>query len=112
MTTLSKLKEEGREEFEEKFCVLDDKLEFLTDWSYYDKTLTLAQAVQAFLTAQIEKAYLAALSDVEKGLPKEKEEIDIDLSRADDPSYIEGVEFNEALSAVKEVIKKLREKNE
>lgn len=98
MTTLSKLKQEGREELENIWDNFDDD-------GNHDTSI---EEVETFLTAQIQKAYLSALSDVEKGLPKK-----VDLKdRFWGKSEVEyGFEHthNNVLSAVKELINKLKE---
>lgn len=100
MTTLSKLQQEGREEFG-KNLIWDCKKNI-------DSTLCTIDLKEAktFLTTQIEKAYLAALSDVEKGLPSKH----IKLEEYDKTSKLLSTGHNEALSKVKEVINSLREK--
>ena len=65
--TLSKLKQEGREEFDQKF---PNEVSGYID--KYGKNVRLfmpavdVDNIIIFLTAQIEKAYLSALADVKK----------------------------------------------
>lgn len=110
MTTLSKLKEEGRREFEKRFgaFALLGKAGRFYNGAFANEARI--REAQDYLDSQIEKAYLAALSDVEKGLPADEDmrpEITHWLVNKD---YSKG--RNSMLNEVKEVIKKLREKNE
>lgn len=165
--TLSKLKQEGREEFEKIFCLITAKRFWLMrteDVSgvsgtgyvadgviFPDGTVVLRwrtaggstavyesieqleaihghegrtkieylnedEKIQAFQDAQIQKAYLSALSDVEKGLPKKYKTIKNKnggyiefVGSTDSTDTIYRYLFIKALSAVKEVISKLKE---
>ena len=118
--TLSKLKEEGREEaVGEILLAVENALQATEKANFGVKDgIELYNKVESILTVQIEKAYHSALSDVEKGLPERMNKESVD-------SYLSGnlrnrVKFrnkfvnghNQALSAVKEVISKLKEKHE
>lgn len=116
MTTLSKLKEEGRREFDQKFPCLVKPVGYTFD-RYGKKEEVEGMTyekdnVMAFLTAQIEKAYLSALSDVEKGLPEKQTQEWVDYGENKLLRKQHQVAYNKALSAVKEVINKLKEKHE
>lgn len=107
--TLQKLKQEGRMEFDQKFP--NEVSGYIDKEGKYIRLFMPAVDVDdiiVFLTTQIQKAYLSALSDVEKGLPKK-----VDLKdRFWGKSEVEyGFEHthNNVLSAVKELINKLKE---
>lgn len=107
MTTLSKLKQEGREEFEKVFSF--PELEYpTTGFGHIPKrnwiiTSDIASKFGNLLTAQIQKAYLQALKDVEKGLP-----LELHTDRLHTLTKEHHVGYNHALSEVREAINKLK----
>lgn len=69
--------------------------------------LVAPSTVGIFIEGVIIQTRKQAIEECLAALPKKLKEIEINLERADDPSYTEGVEWNDALDAVREAISKL-----